>query len=47
MMMCIFCMSRELWIFKIIIIYVSFLQFIDKKLEKDDRTDSDVYTLHI
>jgi hypothetical protein len=40
-------MSRELCVFKIIIIYI-FLGFIDKKLEKDDRVeDDDMYTLHI
>jgi hypothetical protein len=31
MMMCTHCMSRELRVFKIIIIYVIFVQFIDNK----------------
>jgi hypothetical protein len=29
MMMCTPCMSRELWVFKIIIIYVFYIEFID------------------
>jgi hypothetical protein len=34
-MMCTSYLSRKLWIFKIIIIYVNFLEFIDnKKIEK-------------
>jgi hypothetical protein len=37
MMMCTPYMSRELQVFKIIIIYVFFIEFIDnKKLEKND-----------
>jgi hypothetical protein len=37
-------MSRELQIFKIIIIY-AFLSFIDnKKLKKDNGADDDIYT---
>jgi uncharacterized membrane protein len=31
MMMCIYCMVRELYIFKIIIIYVFFIEFIDNE----------------
>jgi hypothetical protein len=47
--MCTPYMSRELWVFKIVIIYVIFIEFIDngKKLEKIDETDDDVYTLHV
>jgi hypothetical protein len=41
-------MSRELRIFKIIIIYAIFIEFIDnKKLEESDEADDDVYTLHV
>jgi hypothetical protein len=41
-------MLRELWIFKIIIIYVIFLEFIDnKKLEEVDVADDDVYTMYV
>jgi hypothetical protein len=48
MMMCKRCMSRELRIFKIIIIYAFFIEFIDnKKLEEDDEADNDMYTLHV
>jgi hypothetical protein len=47
-MMCTSCMLKELGIFKIIIIYVIFLEFIDnKKLENYDGTDDVVYTLHV
>jgi hypothetical protein len=44
MMMCAPYMSRELQIFKIIIIYAIFLEFIDNeiKLEEDDGVDDDV-----
>jgi hypothetical protein len=36
-MMCTPYMSRELWVFKIIIIYIFFIEFIDnKKLEECD-----------
>jgi hypothetical protein len=46
-MMCAPCMSRELLIFKIIIIYI-FLEFIDnKKLKKCDVTDDNVYTMYV
>jgi hypothetical protein len=42
-------MSRELRVFKIIIIYAFFVEFIDnEKLEQDDVIDvDDVYTLHV
>jgi hypothetical protein len=47
MMMCTPYMSKELRVFKIIIIYAFFIEFIDnKKLEEGDVTDDDVYTLH-
>jgi hypothetical protein len=47
-MMCTLSMSRELWVFKIIIIYTIFIEFIDnKKLEKDDGADNDVYTMYV
>jgi hypothetical protein len=44
MMMCAPYMPRELRIFKIIIIYAIFLEFIDNeiKLEEDDGVDDDV-----
>jgi hypothetical protein len=46
MMMCTPCMSRELKVFKIIIIYAIFVEFIDnKKLEEYDMVDDDMYTL--
>jgi hypothetical protein len=39
-------MSRELKVFKIIIIYAIFVEFIDnKKLEEYDMVDDDMYTL--
>jgi hypothetical protein len=45
MMMCTSYMLRELRVFKIIIIYVFFIEFIDnKKLEECDRAGDDVYT---
>jgi hypothetical protein len=48
MMMCTPCISIELWVFKIIIIYAIFLEFIDsEKIEKDDGADDDVYTMHV
>jgi hypothetical protein len=41
-------MSRELQMFKIIIIYIFFVEFINtRKIEEDDVTDDDVYTLHV
>jgi hypothetical protein len=44
-MMCTPYMSRELCVFKIIIIYIFFIEFIDnKKLDECDRHD--VYTMH-
>jgi hypothetical protein len=47
--MCTPCMLRELRIFKIIIIYIFFLEFIDneKQLEEGDGVDDDVYTMHV
>jgi hypothetical protein len=42
------CMVRELQVFKIIIIYNFFIEFIDnKKLEECDGKNDDVYTLHV
>jgi hypothetical protein len=47
-MMCAPCMSRELLVFKIIIIYIYFLEFIDnEKLKKCDVTDDNVYTMYV
>jgi hypothetical protein len=44
-LICTSCISKELWVFKIIIIYAFFIKFIDnKKLEKSDGVDDDVYT---
>jgi hypothetical protein len=41
-------MSGELQMFKIIIIYIFFVEFINtRKIEEDDVTDDDVYTLHV
>jgi hypothetical protein len=47
-MMCTPCISKELWVFKIIIIYTIFVEFIDNenKLEEGDGADDNVYTLH-
>jgi hypothetical protein len=44
MMMCTPCMSREMHVFKIIIIYAFFIEFIDneKNLEECDGGDADV-----
>jgi hypothetical protein len=48
MMMWIHCISRELRVFKIIIIYVNFYKIIDsEKIEKYYETDNDVYILHV
>jgi hypothetical protein len=48
MMMCTPYMLRELQVFKIIIIYVFFVEFIDnKKLEEYDKADADVYIIHV
>ncbi len=49
MMMCTPDMLRELRVFKIIIIYAIFIEFIDKekKLEEGDGVDDDVYNLHV
>jgi hypothetical protein len=38
---------NELWVFKIIIIYVIFIEFIYKKLEEGNRTDDYMYTIHV
>jgi hypothetical protein len=41
-------MSRELRVFKIIIIYAIFIEFIEnEKLEEGDGADEDVYTMHV
>jgi hypothetical protein len=41
-------MLRKLRVFKIIMIYVIFLEFIDnKKLEECDGVDDDTYILHV
>jgi hypothetical protein len=48
MIMCTPCRSRELRVFKIIIIYTFFVEFIDnKKIEECDGANDDVYTLHV
>jgi hypothetical protein len=49
MMMCAPCVSRELRIFKIIIIYSFFVEFIynEIKLEEGDWVDDDVYILYV
>jgi hypothetical protein len=48
MMMCTTCMSGELHVFKIIIIYVFFIEFIEtKKIREKWWTDDDVYILHV
>jgi hypothetical protein len=39
---------RDLRVFKIIIIYIIFLEFIDnEKLEEDGGVNDNVYTMHI
>jgi hypothetical protein len=42
-------MLRELWVFKIIIIYaIFFIEFIyNKKLEENNGADEDVCTMHV
>jgi hypothetical protein len=48
MMICTSCTSRELLVFKIIIIYIIFIEFIDNKnLEEGDGVDDNVYTLDV
>jgi hypothetical protein len=43
-----FCISRELRVFKIIIIYIFFIEFIDnEKIEEVVGGDDDVYPLYI
>jgi hypothetical protein len=47
-MMCTPCISRELRVFKIIIIYAFFLEFIDnEKIEECDGAYDDVYTMYV
>jgi hypothetical protein len=48
-MICIYCVSRELRVFKLIIIYIFLLEFIDnkKQLEEGDKVDNDVYISHV
>jgi hypothetical protein len=48
-LMCTLYRLRKLWVFKIIFIYVFFLEFInnEKKLEEYGGADDDVYTLHV
>jgi hypothetical protein len=41
-------MSRELWVFKIIMTYVFFIEFIyNTKIEEGDGADDNVYILHV
>jgi hypothetical protein len=48
MIMCTRCILRELQVFKIIIIYAIFIEFIDnKKLEEDNGADDDVYIMQV
>jgi transposase-like protein len=46
MMMGILCISRELYL-KTYNWYANFLESIDKKLEKYNETDNDMYTLYV
>jgi hypothetical protein len=46
--MCTPLMSRELQIFKIIIIYIIFIEFTDKeKIKQGDGADDNIYILHV
>jgi hypothetical protein len=47
-MMCTPYISRELWIFKIIIIYEFFIEFIsNEKIAEDDEAVDDAYSIHV